>query len=203
MEQKNFPNDLPGSGNKPRDSPDEPRRSLKSRLDKETIFMLRKMFLVTGLCVLASIHAQAQDKVEVFGGYSLLHLNTSPSANLNGWELSGQYKFTDWLGGVADFDGHYGSIGRVSTSNYTYLFGPQVSWSARVSPFGHLLLGGAHNSTAGIGSSSFSMALGGGIDTRITDQFYWRIAQADYLLSEFRGASQNNFRFSTGIVIRF
>jgi len=166
--------------------------------------MLRKFSLVFGLCILASLSAQAQDdKVEAFGGYSFLHFGTSPSANLNGWEVSGQYKFTDWLGGVADIDGHYGSIRGISTSTYTYLFGPQVSWPARVSPFGHLLLGGAHNSTAGFGNSSFSMALGGGIDTRITDQFYWRIFQGDYLLTQFGGRSQNNARLSTGIVIRF
>jgi len=166
--------------------------------------MLRKLSLVFALCILGSLSAQAQDdKVEVFGGYSFLHFNTSPSANLNGWEASGQYKFTDWLGGVADIDGHYGSIGGVGTSTYTYLFGPQVSWPARVSPFGHLLLGGAHNSTAGFGSSSFSLALGGGIDTQVTDRFSWRIIQGDYLLTQFRGGSQNNFRLSTGIVIRF
>jgi hypothetical protein len=165
--------------------------------------MLRKMLLVLGLCALASLSARAQDKVELFGGYSYLHFHTSPSSNLNGWEASGQYKFTDWLGGVGDFDGHYGSINGASTSTYTYLFGPQVSWPARVSPFGHLLLGGAHLSVAGFGNSSFSMALGGGIDTRITDQFYWRIIQGDYLLTQFGGGSQNNFRFSTGVVIRF
>jgi hypothetical protein len=167
------------------------------------MIMLRKMSLVFGLWFLASLSAQAQDKVEVFGGYSYLRYRASPSTNLNGWEISGQYKFTDWLGGVADIDGHYGSIGGISTSTYTYLFGPQVSWPARVSPFGHLLLGGAHNSTAGFGNSSFSLALGGGIDTRITDQFSWRIIQGDYLLTQFRGGSQNNFRVSTGIIIRF
>ena len=127
----------------------------------------------------------------------------SPSTSLNGWEVSGQYKFTDWLGGVADISGHYGSISGVGTSTYTYLFGPQVSLPARVSPFGHLLLGGAHNSTAGFGNSSFSMALGGGIDTEITDRFHWRMFQTDYLLTQFGGRSQNNFRFSTGIIIRF
>jgi hypothetical protein len=47
------------------------------------------------------------------------------------------------------------------------------------------------------------MALGGGIDTRITDKFYWRIIQGDYLLTQFGGGSQNNFRVSTGVVIRF
>jgi hypothetical protein len=165
--------------------------------------MLRKTLLVFGLCAVATCPLRAQDKVEVFGGYSYLHFHTSPSTNLNGWEASGQYKFTDWLGGVADIDGHYGSISGLSTSTYTYLFGPQVSFPARVSPFGHLLLGGAHNSTAGFGSSSFAMALGGGIDAQIKDQFSWRIIQADYVLTQFGGASQNNFRFSTGVVIRF
>jgi opacity protein-like surface antigen len=165
--------------------------------------MLRKIFLFLGLYFLASCSVPAQDKVELFGGYSYMRFSNSPSTNLNGWEIAGQYKFTDWLGGVADFDGHYGSINRFGTSTYTYLFGPQVSWSARVSPFAQLLLGGAHNSTGGFGNSSFSMAIGGGIDTNITDQISWRMVQGDYLMTQFGGHAQNNFRFSTGIIIRF
>ena len=57
----------------------------------------------------------------------------------------------------------------------------------------------------GFGSSSFSMALGGGIDTKIHPEreIYWRIFQGDYLLTQFGGSAQNNFRFSTGILIRF
>jgi hypothetical protein len=47
------------------------------------------------------------------------------------------------------------------------------------------------------------MAFGGGFDTKITDRFYWRIFQGDYLLTQFGGNAQNNFRFSTGIVVRF
>jgi len=133
-----------------------------------------------------------------------MHLGNSPSANLNGWEISGQYKFTDWLGGVADLDGHYGSPNGIGTSTYTYLFGPQISFPSRVSPFAHLLLGGAHISEAGFGSSSFSMALGGGIDVGLFhDQFYWRAIQTDYLMTQFGSRAQNNFRASTGIVIRF
>jgi len=68
---------------------------------------------------------------------------------------------------------------------------------------GHLLLGGAHNSTGGVGSSSFSMVLGGGVDTELTDKLRWPLVQADYLLTQFGGGSQNNFRFSTGVVFRF
>jgi Outer membrane protein beta-barrel domain len=167
--------------------------------------MLRKMLLVFGLCMVAALSAQAQDdnKAEVFGGYTYMRFRSSPNANLNGWEASAQYKFRDWIGGVADFDGHYGSIRGNGTSTYTYLFGPQISWPARVSPFGHLLLGGAHNSTAGVGNSSFSMALGGGIDVTLTDKFRWRVLQADYLLTQFGGGSQNNARLSTGIIFRF
>ena len=166
--------------------------------------MLQKLLSAVGLLLLATLSAPAQDKVELFGGYSYMHLGNSPSANLNGWEISGQYKFTDWLGGVADLDGHYGSPNGIGTSTYTYLFGPQISFPSRVSPFAHLLLGGAHISEAGFGSSSFSMALGGGIDVGLFhDQFYWRAIQTDYLMTQFGSRAQNNFRASTGIVIRF
>jgi hypothetical protein len=161
--------------------------------------MFRRLLAVLGLLLLASFSAQAQDKVELFGGYSFMHFHNSPSANLNGWEISGQYKFTDWLGGVADFDGHYGS-----SSTYTYLFGPQISFPSRISPFARLLIGGGHTSQAGFGSSSFSMAIGGGIDVGLFhDQFYWRVIQTDYLMTQFGSRAQNNFRASTGIVIRF
>jgi len=164
--------------------------------------MLRNLLLMFGLLVLAAmaLPARAQDQAELFGGFSYLRFNSPPGVNQNGWQLGGQYKFRDWVGGVADFAGNYGS----GASTYTYLFGPQISMpSSRVSPFGHLLLGGAHFGAGRIGESSFSMALGGGIDVHITDQVFWRAAQLDYLLTEFGGASQNNFRFSTGVVFRF
>jgi len=163
--------------------------------------MLRKMLLTLGVYVLASLPAQAQDlsKVELFGGFSYTRFHSSPAINLNGWEVSGQYRFTDWLGGVGDFAGQYGS----GASTYTYLFGPQISLPSRVSPFGHLLVGGAHFGAGGVGTSSFSTAIGGGFDVGITDQIYWRAAQVDYLMTQFGGGSQNNFRFSTGILIRF
>lgn len=166
--------------------------------------MLRRTLLMLGM-LLTSVSLRAQEeKAEVFGGYSYLHFHTNPSTNLNGWEASGQYKFRDWLGGVADFDGHYGSFsGGPGASTYTYLFGPQVSMPGRFSPFGHLLLGGAHLSSGRFGNSSFSMALGGGLDYSLKDKFSWRVAQADYLLTQFGGGSQNNFRFSTGIIYRF
>src|SRR6266481_7183675 len=165
--------------------------------------MVRKLGLLIGVFLIVSIPAPAQDKVELFGGYSYMRFSSSPGANLNGWEISGQYKFTDWLGGVADLDGHYGSPRGVGTSVHSYLFGPQVSFPARVSPFAHLLLGGAHFSAAGFGNSSFSMAIGAGIDTELIKGIRWRIIQGDYLMTNFGSHKQNNTRLSTGIVFRF
>src|ERR1700735_844737 len=102
--------------------------------------MLRELALLFGLILVFSFaaHAQDSDKVEVFGGYSYLRFDNSPSFNQNGWEISGQYKFAPWLGALADFSGDYGH----NTHTTYFLFGPQVSWPARVSPFGHVLIGG-------------------------------------------------------------
>jgi len=172
--------------------------------------MLRKLSLLLGLFFLISLSAHAQglsDKVELFGGYSYLHFDSSPignpAGNLNGWELSGQYKVTNWIGGVADFSGDYGSLGGVGTSVHAFLFGPQVSWPARVSPFAHVLFGGAHFDGGGFSGTAFASAVGGGIDTKINDRFSWRIIQGDYLITRFGSTTQNNVRVSTGIVFRF
>jgi len=165
--------------------------------------MLRKIALFIGLLLATFIPAFAQEKVELFGGYTYMRFRSSPDENMNGWEVSGQYKFTDWLGGVADVTGHYGSVSGVGTSVYSYLFGPQVSWPARVSPFAHVLLGGAHFSAGGSGTSSFSLAIGGGIDTEVKHNIRWRIIQGDYFMTNFGSHTQNNGRLSTGIVLRF
>jgi hypothetical protein len=168
--------------------------------------MLRKLSLLLGLFFLVSLSAHAQgisDKVELFGGYSYLRFDSSPQVNLNGWELSGQYKFTDWLGGVAAFSGHYGSPFGISSSVHTFMFGPQVSWPSRVSPFAHVLIGGARFSAGGGSTTAFASAIGGGIDTRIAHRLSWRIIQGDYLITRFGSSTQNNVRVSTGIVFRF
>lgn len=165
--------------------------------------MLRQIGLLLGVLVFTSFPASGQDTAEVFGGYSYMRFGSSPGANLNGWEISGQYKFTDWVGGVADFDGHFGSVGGVGSSVYTYLFGPQVSVPSRVSPFARVLLGGAHFGGQGSGGSSFSIAIGAGIDAELTQKIYWRLVQSEYLVTGFGNRTQNNLRVSTGIVLRF
>ncbi len=103
--------------------------------------MVRKLSLLLGLLFFVSFAAHAQgilsDKVEVFGGYSFMHNDNRPDSNLNGWEFSGQYKFTDWLGGVGDFDGHYGRTARkvqLSVRPADFLSGARIA--VRPSPRG-------------------------------------------------------------------
>jgi hypothetical protein len=167
--------------------------------------MVRKLSFLVGLVLLVSLTAHAQDagdKVELFGGYSYMRTD-SPSTNLNGWELSGQYKFAPFLGAVADFDGHYGSPFGPSTSFHTFLFGPQISFPARVSPFAHVLFGGAHVDSGPFSDTSFAMGIGAGIDTQLAGPIHWRIIQGDYLPTWFGNTREDNLRLSTGIVVHF
>lgn len=159
------------------------------------------------LCSL-STHAQVSDPgpFQGFGGYSYTNFDNSPTTtratSFNGFDAAGRYKVRDWLGGVADFGGSAGNLS-IAPSIVTYLFGPEVSFPARVSPFAHVLVGAAH---LGVGSGSdtaFATAVGGGIDVRIARGIYWRVIQGNYLPTRFNGGTQNNVRVSTGLVVRF
>ena len=147
-------------------------------------------------------------------------------ANLNGWNGSLEGKIFRFVGIVADLSGYYGSprftancgliigcvptTGRASANVYHVLFGPRLSVSiGKVTPFAHVLVGVGHvnqhsssNFTFSNSATSFSEALGGGIDYRLIPLFAWRV-QADFLQTRFFTGMQNNFRISTGIVFKF
>jgi hypothetical protein len=162
--------------------------------------MARKLVILLGLIFLMSLTARAQDKGEWFGGYSYERFRTSPSRNLNGWEISGQYKFAAWLGGIADVGAHYSSQIRT----VSLMVGPQVSFPAGISPFFHVRIGRDKPIRAGgISDISFSPALGGGIDMLLAPGISWRVIQADDAVTCFFGGTQNDARISSGIVIRF
>src|SRR6267378_2120638 len=78
-----------------------------------------------------------------------------------------------------------------------------LSWPAPISPFVHVLAGIGRIRTAGISDSSFSAAIGGGFDMHLAPFISWRIFQADDVVTRFFGGTQNNARFSTGLVFRF
>jgi hypothetical protein len=64
------------------------------------------------------------------------------------------------------------------------------------------LLGVGHFSSNSSSDTSFSDALGGGIDYRLFRGIGWRF-QGDALQTRFFGNTQDDFRFSTGIVLHF
>jgi hypothetical protein len=181
-------------------------------VQKESL-MVRKLGLLLGLIFAVSFAAHAQaitDKVELYGGYSYLHFDDHGTFNQNGWELAGQYKFLPFLGAVADVSGDYGN----GVNTHYFLFGPQISFPARVSPFAHVLVGAVSiGSTFDIGTvppvtvstsdTAFATAIGGGVDARLTHGVYWRIVQADYIHSSAFNSGQDNVRVSTGLVIHF
>ena len=169
--------------------------------------MLRKMWLVLPVIVVGALSARAQgpgDKIEFSAGYSYMHFGSIPKVSLNGFELSGQYKLSDWLGIVADLGGEYGKVSGVSSRVYTYLFGPEVSWPPkRISPFVHFLGGGSHFDGGGFASKGFAWDVGAGVDYRLKGRLSWRIIQADILPTHLGGNEQHSTRVSTSIVFRF
>jgi len=174
--------------------------------------------MVLLLCLTAA--AQDAPKAEAFLGYSYVRANPATSGasgfNLNGGSGSFAFNPTSRLGIVADFGGyHVGNIGgsSVDANLFTYMFGPRFSWRGndRFTPFAQALFGAAHSSQSVIGggtSSSFAMTIGGGLDAKLSDHFAVRVGQLEYFLTRFPETtssreSQNNLRFSTGVVFRF
>jgi hypothetical protein len=188
-------------------------------MDMQAI-LTRKISLVV-FCLLACAglaSAQIPTKGNVFFGYSYYNtdISTVDRASTNGWEATFEGKVFPWVGLVADFDGHYGSENfpacagftcstyNVNISEYNFLFGPRLSMSVgKIRPFAEVLVGAGHVNAGIAGSNtSFASAIGGGLDYRIIKPIAWRF-QADYVITQFFGNTQDNVRVSTGLVRRF
>jgi opacity protein-like surface antigen len=177
---------------------------------------MRKTIALAVIAIAFSAVSFAQDftKAEVFGGYQYTRINPGQGVdgdNFNGWDAAVQYNWTKTIGLKADFSGAYKSVNDISLRQYHYLFGPVFSARSEKSTFFvHALFGGAH-ATADTGTtlfgsvsdSAFAMAFGGGYDYNFNKNFGVRLGQFDYLPTRFGGETQNNFRYSTGVVIRF
>ena len=107
---------------------------------------------------------------------------------------------------------------------YNFLFGPQVEMNAgKVTPFARLLFGVGHVvevpgvpapgngvllNSGSVSDTGFAFAAGGGMNYMFTERFGVR-GQAELLHDrlftnpDFNIGAQNDFRFSTGLVVRF
>ena len=163
--------------------------------------MGRQLSVALFLLLLAgSAAAQVPTSGNIFFGYSYNHVNFGGSgANFNGWNGSLEGKVLPWVGMVADASGQYGS----NQSIHSVVFGPRVSVSiGKIRPFAHAMFGVSHFNANPGSDTSFADALGGGVDYRLLRALGWRF-QLDALQTRFFGGSQDDFRFSTGIVLHF
>lgn len=177
--------------------------------------MSRLLIFLLFLLLPLGAHAQGSN---VFLGYSYLNADglAGNRDSLNGWNGSLEGKIFPFIGIVADLGGHYGheslapcgSVGCVTSDasirQHTFVFGPRVSVSVgKIRPFAHYLIGAGHISvTDGPSDTSFAQAVGGGIDYKLIPLIAWRF-QGDLLQTRFFSGTQDNVRFSTGIVLHF
>ena len=191
---------------------------------------MRNAVLAAGLFLLLplSLLGQSRDpypapKAEIFGGYSLLHVDGTDS---HGWTFSVAGNVNNNVGIVADVSGHYNRESSVTAAGtekrrqnfHSFMAGPRLTerrykW---ISPFTHALFGfsrinsslgqsltGAPSTSSNNDVSGFAMALGGGLDLTTDERFFIRLIQADYFLVRADKIKHEGARISAGIVIRF
>ena len=184
---------------------------------------MRRLVLILVVFLLAGMAAaQIPTSGNVYFGYSYYNTNlTGNRGSLNGWEGSLEGKVFPFIGIVADFSGDYGSLDfpnpagtcvigvvcspiKASAHIENVLFGPRVSVPiGKFRPFGEGMIGIAHANTNGFGSdTSFSAALGGGLDYRLLRFLAWRF-EGDYIRTSLFNGTQHNARISTGIAVHF
>jgi opacity protein-like surface antigen len=170
-----------------------------------------KALVLINLILLAGVPTDAQDtpKAEVFGGYAYA------GSGSNGFVASVAGNINDWFGVVGEVGGQYsrltdqGFTEKIQT--HAFMAGPRFSFRRKVTPFAHALFGVSKlkTETTEFGppltfrDNGFSMALGGGLDLRVSNAVAIRLVQIDYLRTNFFDDWQNKGRISTGLVLRF
>lgn len=154
-----------------------------------------------------SLPAVAQDipRVQVFGGYSYTRYDTksfgfSDQTGLNGYNFSPAFNIVRGFGVVAELSGQYQS----QTNLRDIAAGPQFLYPrGQKLFFAHLLFGQARTFVRvgnGEGDTARAVAFGGGMDWDVSPRFAVRVFQVDYLHTDLFQTTQNNLRFSAGLV---
>jgi opacity protein-like surface antigen len=176
---------------------------------------MRKAICAVCLVLLGAVAASAQgevQKAEVFGVYSWA------GGDFHGWNASVTGNVNRWLGLTADFSGHYSDGGpadvvRERQRAHSILVGPRFSLRRkRATPFAYALFGGiryraelsapALNFFVSGEDTGFNMALGGGLDVKVSRRVAVRAFQLDYMRPTFFGETHNRGRLAFGLVLR-
>jgi len=217
---------------------------------------MRKNFVLVGVIVMIAVSALAQEfpKVETSPAFMFIrnHPNVqnvfvvvppgggppqtigSNSFNCAGGGGTIAYNFSSMLGIAADMGGckYFGNTiapgSKVDGSQFTYLFGPRLTFrnASKFTPFFDLGFGGDRvsltckssstscvNATGGntFSKNAFALTVGGGFDVKINKKFSIRPIQLEYLYTRFgnecalavcnNNNNQNSVRLKSGIVI--
>lgn len=171
-----------------------------------------KSFLFTGAFVFVALFAAAPStfaqtssdykKAEGFVGYMYKNVEGD---NFNGFNAAAVGNFHKYVGAKFDFSYSKGPdfLG-TRPDSYTYMGGIQFKDNrvdgAKVRPFGHVLLGGETQKFGSISDSAFTMAVGAGLDYKVSERYSIRVIQADYQPAFNNGNTTNQMRLSFGIV---
>lgn len=180
-----------------------------------------------------SARAQQFPRSELFAGFSYSNFNLGPQTaafaptghNYYGFDMALSINPKSYLR-LLLFDigwqrGH--STFSEGIGNAQVLFGPQfVLRRPRISAFAHALVGltNTHVGGCGLGTApchtgslpnqvihdnrtNFAIGFGGGLELNLSRHFAIRLLQADYIPARLAGQWENNFRISTGVVLRF
>jgi hypothetical protein len=173
-------------------------------------------FALCSLGVLATAQTDIQPKDEVFGGYSWYHPNGNVDFGYRvkdipvGFDASNTYYLPQWhnLGILFDGSGHF--HGSEDTDVGFILGGVQYKYHTDTfSPFVRIFAGAARISPPTyVDEWQAAAGGGGGFDLNITPRFALRLAQVDYIYTNYHaritffGSPQwNSVRLATGVVI--
>jgi hypothetical protein len=157
-------------------------------------------------------------RIELYAGYDFLRTNvnsqsggvyTHATYNLNGGGGQLIYNWNGRFALVSELAGYALISGNIQPAAMSYMAGPRFNLRrGKVTPFVQTLFGGVF-SKDGINNtgyaSVFGMAIGGGVDARVSKRVAIRPLQAEYFLMKFPdGANnrQNGFRYGAGVVFR-
>jgi hypothetical protein len=166
------------------------------------------VFLCIVVALLAGSASAQTPRIAVAAGYSFLRFDSSTIGfadytNLQGANGSLTYNLTPSFGVTAEVAGQYGEHLQVSG----WMVGPQVYHHFLGADFfAHGLFGQAQTRVeigTAVTNTGRALAGGGGIDIPVSARFSIRAIQADFINTQTFNVSQNNLRFSTGLVFRW
>lgn len=169
---------------------------------------MKKLMFVTLLLAFATPALAGQDfpVTDLSIGYSMIDVVKGASQIANGASGSIAFNFNPWLGVAGDLGVYSASP---SLTAITYTAGPRFSYRrwTRLTPFAHVLFGGAHASSSASNytgvTDAYAFGAGGGADFVLDRKRRFVLRpQLEYFGFGTFGSMTDTVRLSVGIVFR-